>query len=738
MKIFPIIFILFLIQSEIGFAQQISISDADGKPISNAVVALQSLSNVKPVFSISNPSGEVDFEHLELPALMNISHVSFESYSDTLFPEQNKLDITLTYKDTRLNEVVVTSQYLPRSSDQIVEATKIITREQIDSRASNSLDELLEQEAGIRISQDQVLGSSMTMNGMSGQNIKFLLDGVPVIGRLDGDIDISQLLLSNVERIEIINGPMSAMYGTDAAGGVVNIISKPMVSSKYSGNINMYHESTGHYNLDGGAGFQTGNSSFQFNAGRNFFQGWSSLDSGRYDQWKPKEQVFGGLTYRYVKNKYSIGLQSNILHETVTNKGPSRITPYYAYAFDEYYKTIRFSNKLTGSYTLTPFSGVDISIARSDYKRIKNTWRKDMVSLEESLIPNDDMHDTTLFNAWNIRTKFGKQDENALLNYQVGIDFNIEAAKGSRFVNSTENISDYAVFSTLEYKANKKLVIRPAIRFAYNSNYKAPVVPSLAFLYHLSEPIQIRLSYGRGFRAPGIKELYLYFVDINHNIKGNDQLLPEFSDNFYLAVSHTCAKEKVSLTSELGFYHNSIRNMITLAQPDLSNSLFTYINIGNFSSHGINAKSEIRYQNYNLGLGFSYTGRSNIYADSGNFDSYIYNPDFSVNTGYHIQKLSLSVNVFYKFNGKIPGYGIASDNSIYQFYNDSYSLMDVVVRKSLLKGIVDLGVGIKNVFDVTDIRSASDGSTHSSSNNYQAVGTGQSFFINLKIKLHER
>jgi len=113
-KIFPIIFILFLIQSEIGFAQQISISDADGKPISNAVVALQSLSNVKPVFSISNPSGEVDFEHLELPALMNISHVSFESYSDTLFPEQNKLDITLTYKDTRLNEVVVTSQYAQR------------------------------------------------------------------------------------------------------------------------------------------------------------------------------------------------------------------------------------------------------------------------------------------------------------------------------------------------------------------------------------------------------------------------------------------------------------------------------------------------------------------------------------------------------------------------------------------------------------------------------------------------
>jgi outer membrane receptor for ferrienterochelin and colicins len=737
-KSIQLIYILFLCFSSAGLAQQITVKDAKGHPLPNAVVALQSLSTNKLVFNVTDASGQVNLENTDMPATISVSHVSFETYSDTLRKEQNSLTLNLISKDVRLDEVIVTSQYLPRSSDQIVNATTIISREKIESRASNSLDELLEQEAGMRVSQDQVLGSSMTMNGMSGQNIKFLLDGVPIIGRLDGDIDISQLLLSNVERIEIINGPMSAMYGTDAAGGIVNIISKPSVNAGYSGNINMYHETSGHYNLDGGAGFQIGSSNFQVNAGRNFFQGWSLVDSSRNDQWKPKEQLFGSLNYKYIKNKYTVGFQSNIMHETVTNKGPSRITPYYAYAFDEYYKTIRFSNKLTGTYMVTPFSGVDVSVARSDYKRIKNTWRKDMVSLEESLIPNDDMHDTTLFHAWNIRSKFGKQDENAILNYQVGFDFNIETAKGSRFVNSSENISDYAIFSTLEYKASHKFVIKPSIRIAYNSNYKAPVIPSLAFLYQLSDPVQVRLSYGRGFRAPGIKELYLYFVDINHNIQGNDQLLPEYSDNFYLATSHTHVNENIKLTNEVGLYHNSIRNMITLAQPDLSSSLFTYINIGNFSSHGINFRSDLKYRNYNFGVGFSYTGRSNIYADSGNFKSYIYNPDLSINSGYHIQKLKLSVNVFYKFNGKIPGYGISSDNSIYQFYNDSYSLMDAVVRKSLFNGVLDLGAGIKNLFDVTNIRSVTEGSAHSSSNNYQAIGTGRSFFVNLKIKLLSR
>ncbi len=718
-----------------AYSRNIVVIDDVGKSIQQAVVAIQGLGSSKVEFAITDTKGKVNIAYPDTPVFIRITHVSYQTYVDTLYQPNETIEIILESMDVRLNEVVITSEYLPRTSDQIVHSTRIISKEEISARAANSLDELLESEAGIRITQDNILGSGMTMNGLSGQNIKFLVDGVPVIGRLDGDIDISQLLLNDVERIEIINGPMSAMYGTDASGGVVNIISKPPSSTSLSGGAHFYHESSGHYNVDGFLGSAWNRSSIKISGGRNFFQGWSTTDTGRYDEWKPKEQYFGSINYRYTANKYSIGLKSDILNETVTNLGHTKVTPYYAYAFDEYYKTKRFTNTLNASYMVGPYQGASISIARSDYIRTKNTWRKDMVSLEDELIPESSMHDTTIFSAWNIRASYGNQEEDQILNYQAGFDVKLEKAKGSRFKNETESIEDYALFATLEYKASDKLVIQPAVRMAYNTNYKAPVVPSMSFLYHISKSLQIRFSYGRGFRAPGIKELYLYFVDINHNIQGNEELLPEYSDNFYVAINHTLSNDKKVIISSLGFFHNSIRNMITLAQPDLSNSLYTYINIGKFSTHGVNFNNEVKYNSLSAGVGFSYTGRYNIYADSGDFKNYIYNPDITFKVGYHVDKIGFSANLIYKYSGKLPGYKVDDDNSVSQFYNDSYNIMDFVVRKSLFNGTLAIGGGVKNIFDVTNISAVSVNGAHTTSSNSMAVGTGRSLFINLKIAL---
>jgi len=103
----------------------------------------------------------------------------------------------------------------------------------------------------IRIGQDNILGSSMSINGLSGQNVKVMVDGVPVIGRLEGNIDLSQINMNNVSKIEIIEGPMSTIYGTDALGGVVNIITQDPVSDGMQFDANGYYESVYQVNFDG-------------------------------------------------------------------------------------------------------------------------------------------------------------------------------------------------------------------------------------------------------------------------------------------------------------------------------------------------------------------------------------------------------------------------------------------------------------------------------------------------------
>ncbi len=159
--------------------------------------------------------------------------------------------------------------------------------------------DVLKYQANIRIQQDGILGSGMSMQGISGENVKILIDGVPVIGRQNGNIDLSQLNIYNVERIEVVEGPLSVQYGTNALAGTINIITKktPKKSLDFQGST--YSESVGHFNANGMIGWQNEQQSIMFSGGRNFFSGWSAIDTSRFKEWKPKIQYFADAHYHF-------------------------------------------------------------------------------------------------------------------------------------------------------------------------------------------------------------------------------------------------------------------------------------------------------------------------------------------------------------------------------------------------------------------------------------------------------
>ncbi len=129
-------------------------------------------------------------------------------------------DTSLAYTSiTTLPKVVLTSQIKPQSVDSTVNKVRVISRQRIEEQAAPNPMRLPSNELNISISNDAVLGSQISLNGLSGQHVKILRDGVPVIGRQDGNLDLSQINLNNVERIEIVEGPQSTVYGTEAYGG---------------------------------------------------------------------------------------------------------------------------------------------------------------------------------------------------------------------------------------------------------------------------------------------------------------------------------------------------------------------------------------------------------------------------------------------------------------------------------------------------------------------------------------
>ena len=208
-----------------------------------------------------------------------------------------------------LSEVVITGQLKNVAKKNAVHDIEVITSEVLNSGLFTDLSNILSFQNNIKISNDNILGSSINLQGVSGENIKILIDGVPVIGRLNGNIDVSQINLSNIDRIEVIEGPLSVDFGSDALAGTINIITKKEFKNKWTGSLNSYYETVGKYNNELFVNYQYKKHSFSNQFGRNYFSGWSKddplklipeatlADTNRFKKWKPKEQVSNKLKH---------------------------------------------------------------------------------------------------------------------------------------------------------------------------------------------------------------------------------------------------------------------------------------------------------------------------------------------------------------------------------------------------------------------------------------------------------
>jgi outer membrane receptor for ferrienterochelin and colicins len=216
-----------------------------------------------------------------------------------------------TLKNNSLDEVVVTGQFEPQSMKNSVYKVRTISSEQIRLRASTSVENILNTQLGMRFSNDLTLGESdIQLMGMSGQNVKVLIDGIPLVDRGATKQSLSQIDVNNISRIEVVEGPMSVVYGTDALAGVINIITK-----KGNGNDNLLvvarlqEESAGtEYNAFDKEGTHNGNLSIDWqkngwqikgSGSRNNFGGWQGNSTGRVLDWNPKNQWLASATLGY-------------------------------------------------------------------------------------------------------------------------------------------------------------------------------------------------------------------------------------------------------------------------------------------------------------------------------------------------------------------------------------------------------------------------------------------------------
>ena len=137
-----------------------------------------------------------------------------------------------------MQQAVVTAIF--ESISQSFHRINLINKNKIERLAAVNLSDVVKMDASLSLNNDNILGSSLSIQGLSGQNIKILIDNVPVIGRLGGNIDLGHINLSNIERIEIVEGPLSVNYGTDALAGTINLISSKTLTQNQSLRLSSY------------------------------------------------------------------------------------------------------------------------------------------------------------------------------------------------------------------------------------------------------------------------------------------------------------------------------------------------------------------------------------------------------------------------------------------------------------------------------------------------------------------
>lgn len=648
----------------------------------------------------------------------------------------------LTPKAERMEDVVITGQIAMTTAEKSIHKIRVLDSKTIEAKGAVNLKDALSNELSFRVTQDQMLGSGIQMQGFSGENVKILIDGIPVIGRMNGNVDLSQINLNDIDRIEIVEGPMSVNYGSDALAGTINLITKRTSKQGFQAIVNSYYETVGNYNLDTKLSYNLKHHRFSISGMRNFFDGWSPSDSfiefpksrpadtNRIKEWKPKEQYQLGASYTIQYKKWSINPFAEFYWETLTNRGVP-LKPDFIRAFDDLFKTTRQNQGIKFNAFFGKNYRVNGVVAHNFYERKKNMYLKDLTTLQSHITDDPNDQDTSIFRTIMSRSSFASSSITQKIDYEVGYDLNFDIAKGKRISDSSKTMGDYALFSSMEWKAFNGFIVKPAARIAYNSVFYWNFLPSLNLKYRVKN-WNFRVSYAKGYRAPGMKELYMDFVDSNHDIHGNSKLKPEQSHNIQLWTGYHLDLPKSRFNDgidfELNAYYQNVSDKIELSQNAAGVS-YSYFNLEDFESLG--GKFNISYQNdfINAKLG---TSLVNVRTS---FDGKVFHttPELSASIMYTWSKVDMTFSAFYKYSGRSVIF-IETETGLNQTRMSDYSMLDVNISKMFWKRHITLAIGAKNLLNVTSINSSTaEAGAHSGGGGSSPIAWGRSLYLKLSF-----
>ncbi|MCM1290832.1 MAG: TonB-dependent receptor [Prevotella sp.] len=576
-----------------------------------------------------------------------------------------------------LDEIVVTATRTPKSLKDVPVVTRIITKEELKkSDATNIQDLLTEELPGLEFGLAMTQETSLNLNGFGGNAILFLIDGERMAGETLDNIDYARLNLENVERIEIVKGASSALYGANAVGGVVNIITSEN-NKPWHINLNTRYRGAGNeWRYGGEASFNQGkwnsNTSIQY----------TSMDRIRladiFDEQSRVHEIFGGNTFN-LKEKLTFRLNNNV---RLTARGGYFTRVSKRTTYDDHYKD--YSIGLKSIIDFSPSQNLEIGYGYDQYD--KSRYMGGVRTHEHDYSNRQNTVHALFTQSFSI---------NALT---VGADYMNDYLTSYQFLDHKKHEQNSVdVFAQFDYNPISWLNLVGSLRYDYYSaSSHGAMTARLASLFKLKW-LSIRASYSGGFRAPSLKELYMDFDMAGIQwIYGNPNLKPEKSHNFNLSlerngsVTHGLFAGSYSF-SAMGYLNLYVRRITTMDHIGINGDGFQYSNEDDVKTSGIDLTFRYRANNgFGLSASYNYLNTMGNKLDSQFSQPRPHSATWRIDYDHRFSKK-------YQLYAGLSGRYLSKADTEYPT-DGAYSLWKLTIRQTLSKGI-DITFAIDNLFN---------------------------------------
>jgi outer membrane receptor for ferrienterochelin and colicins len=438
-------------------------------------------------------------------------------------------------------EVVVVGTRTPESSQRATIRTGVVTRVEAERRGARNVGEALAGETSLQVNPEAYghLGkpSGVMIQGLDADRVLILEDGERVMGDSGGVVDLSELPLTDIERIEYVMGPTSSLYGSNALGGVVNIVTAAPQAQGLSGRARLEARSRGELLAAASAAYSLG-------------RDWAGVDSsvehepglrvveGRPELLVPGRKtrllgLRGGTTLgRHIELRFKV----RWVHDELLGLTSEQVPGLGAYLVDLPETTERVTLRARETLHLTQHTRLDLSLGRSWFTGEARRDRRDSPvdevrarklasqSLEGALTIADGQTRTWVFGIRSDAEQFYQELKRTEVN---GRELRERVVKE---VPSTLLASGSA-FAQLAWRLVPSFALLPGARVELHDRYGAILAPRLAASFQPRDTVTIRAAVGRGFRAPSAKE-YGFLFDhsaIGYRVLGSPALEPERS-----------------------------------------------------------------------------------------------------------------------------------------------------------------------------------------------------------------